>query len=105
MARACSGSRHASVTSCPRSRSRHANALPHEPAPTTTALMWLGASHEIDRDGHALHLEALAKPVLDPVAVVSGDQAGVVDEEPEARRPDGGLGGVEDVQALAGARR
>ena len=35
---ACSGSRAASVTSWPLSRRRQANAVPHEPAPTTTVL-------------------------------------------------------------------
>ena len=38
IASACSGSRAASVTSCPLSRRRHAAAVPHDPAPTTTAL-------------------------------------------------------------------
>src|SRR5438552_3436265 len=105
MARACSGSRQARVTECPRSRSSHANALPQEPAPTTTARISLGASHEIDRDGDSLHLEALPELVLDPVAEVARDQSRVVHEEAEARRADAGLRRVEHVQALARARR
>ena len=32
-------------------------------------------------DGHAREPEALAQPVLDPVAVVAGHEAGVVDED------------------------
>ena len=39
IARACSGSRHASVTSWSRSRKRQANAVPHDPPPTTTKSM------------------------------------------------------------------
>ena len=47
----------------------------------------------------------LAELVLDPVAVVAGDQAGVVDEEAEARRAHGRLGAVEEVQPLPVSRR
>src|SRR5205085_7947280 len=36
--RTCSGSRQASLTSCPRSRSKHENADPQEPPPRTTIL-------------------------------------------------------------------
>src|SRR5581483_11197689 len=38
IAAACPGSRQASVTSCPRSASRRAKAVPHAPAPITAAL-------------------------------------------------------------------
>ena len=44
IARACSGSWQASVTSCPRSASRRANAVPHMPAPTTATLIRGGRS-------------------------------------------------------------
>src|SRR5689334_11706774 len=36
MTRACSASRAASVTSCPRCSSTHEKPVPHDPAPTTT---------------------------------------------------------------------
>src|SRR4029079_10744948 len=39
IARACSASRQASVTSCSRFASTRANAVPHEPPPTTTTLI------------------------------------------------------------------
>ena len=35
-----------------------------------------GSFHEVDRDRHAVQAEALAQPVLDPVAVVARDEAG-----------------------------
>ena len=72
--RACSGSRQASVTSWPWSRRRRANAVPHEPAADDDDSSF-GALDEVDRDGNALELEALAQLVLDPVAVVARDEA------------------------------
>src|SRR5919108_696838 len=69
-----------------------------EPAPS-------GPAHEVDRHGHALELEVLAQPVLDPVAVVARDQARVVDEEAEARRADAGLRAGEENEGLAVPRR
>jgi hypothetical protein len=41
----------------------------------------LMCAHEVDRDGHARELEALAELVLDPVAVVARCQARIVDED------------------------
>src|SRR5207253_2027926 len=58
-------------------------------------------AHEVDRDGYAFELEALAQPVLDPVAVVARDEARVVHVHAEARRARGHLRSVEQVQALA----
>ena len=98
IARACSASRQASETSCPRSRSSHANAVPHEPAPTTTAFTRRTKSID-DRD--ALEPEPLAQLVLDPVAVVARDEARVVDEEAEPRRARLHLRPVEEVEAAA----
>ena len=99
IARACSGSRAASVTSCPRS-SQHARER-RPPGPRSDDDGLHARLHEVDRHGHALELEPLAELVLDPVAVVARDQAGVVDEEAEAGRAHGGLGAVEEVQALS----
>ena len=56
---------------------------------------------EVDRDRHALELEPLAQLVLDPVAVVAGDEARVVHREAEARRARRDLRAVEQVEALA----
>ena len=79
------------------SRSRYANAVPHAPAPTTTARI-LRPAPEVDDDRDALEPEPLAQLVLDPVAVVAGDQPLVVDGEAEARRPRRDLRAVEEVQ-------
>src|SRR2546421_4394129 len=62
------------------------------------------APHEVDRDGNPLEVEAVAELVLDPVTVVARDQAGIVDEEAEARRARANLRAVEQVQAAAVAR-
>ena len=85
------GRRAAARSPCPTSRRRRRR--PSRPPP------------EVDRHRHALELEALAQLVLDPVGVVAGDEARVVDGEAEARRPRGDLRAVEQVQALAAARR
>src|SRR5262245_26310273 len=109
MARACSPSRQASVTACPRSPSRRANTVPHDPPPTTTAFMILGrrsfALDEVDRHGDTFEVEALAQLVLDPVPVVARDEAGVVDEDAKPRRPRRHLRAVEQPQAAAALRR
>src|SRR5690349_20931296 len=61
---------------------------------------------KIDDDGHAFEAEPVAQLVLDPVAVVARDETGVVDREPEARRPCLDLSSVEQVEpALAFRRR
>src|SRR5579862_9604271 len=60
-----------------------------------------GSFHEVDRDRDALQVEALAQPVLDPVAVVARDEARVVDEDAKARRPHADLGAVEEVEPAA----
>src|SRR5262245_18315243 len=61
----------------------------------------LGAAYEVDRDRHALEAEAPAQLVLDPVAVVAGDEPGIVDEEAEPRQPDADLSAVEEVEPAA----
>src|SRR5438477_3695836 len=91
----------------PRSARRRANAVPHEPAPTTTTRIGarlLRASHEVDRHGHPLQLVPVAELVLDPVAVVARDEAGIVDEEAEARRPGLRLRAVQEVQPARPSR-
>src|SRR5205814_3643979 len=114
--------RQASVTSCPRSLSKPAKTVPQDPQPTTRAFTPVlsqspersegtsrirgkcaafSPANEVDRHGHALQLEPLTQLILDPVAVVACDQAAVVDEEPEARRADAGLGAVEQVELPA----
>ena len=87
----------------PRSASRRANAVPHAPPPTTTAVH--ERAPEVDRDRHALELEPLAQLVLDPVAVVARHEARVVDGEAEARRPRRDLRAVQQVQPACALRR
>src|SRR2546423_6664830 len=105
MAAACAGSRQASVTAWPRSRSSVANAVPHDPPPTTTTFTTAPAplrlADEVDRDRHALEVEALAQPVLHPVAVVARHQPRVVHVDAEARRARRHLCPVQEVQPLA----
>src|SRR5256885_2819531 len=76
------------------------NAVPNEPAPTTRKRI-SGSFHEVDRDRHAVEAEALAEPVLHPVAVVARDEAGIVDGEAEARRANADLCAVEQVEPAA----
>src|SRR5579884_198197 len=100
IASACSRERQARTTSCPRSSSMRVNAVPHEPAPATKNLT-SRSFHEVDRDRHAVEAEALAQPVLDPVAVVPRDEPRVVDEHAEARRTHPDLGAVKEVEPAA----
>ena len=81
IARACRGSRAASATSCPRSARTRANAVP---TPRHRRRRRSRRLHEVDRHGHPLEVEAVAQLVLDPVAVVPGDQARVVDRRESA---------------------
>src|SRR5262245_62775555 len=60
---------------------------------------------EVDRDGNAFQLEALAQPVLHPVAVVARHQRWIVHEEAKARWAPARLRAVEEVQPLARALR
>src|SRR5439155_21055657 len=60
---------------------------------------------EVDRHGHALEPEVVADLVLDPVAVVAGDQTRVVDREAKAGWARGDLRPVEQIEALAVPRR
>src|SRR4051812_3323650 len=101
MARTCSGSRHASVTSWSRCRRTQANAVPHEPPPTTTTFTQRSPWDEVDRHRDALELELLTQLILDPVGVIARHQAAVVDREAKTRRPRGHLRTVEEVEALA----
>src|SRR2546429_9607110 len=105
MAAACAGSRQASVTAWPRSRSSVANAVPHDPPPTTTTFTTAPAplrlADEVDRDRHALEAEALAQPVLHPVAAVARHQPRVVHVDAEARRPRRPPGPGPEVQPRA----
>src|SRR5437588_1289848 len=56
---------------------------------------------EVDRDGHALEVEAPPQLVLDPVAVVARHEPRVVHVQPEARWPRLHLRSVEEVEALS----
>ena len=63
--------------------------------------------HEIDGHRHAVEAKASAQLVLDPVGVVAGHEARVVDEDAEARRAGRDLRPVEQPQpaaALGGPR-
>ena len=102
IARACSASRQASVTSCSRFCRTRENAVPHDPRRRRRPSR---ALDEVDRDRHALEVKAFAQLVLDPVRVVARDEARVVDVDPDARRPRGDLGAVEQVQPLPRLRR
>src|SRR3954453_19340891 len=97
MAAAWAGSRQASVTSWPRSRTSRANAVPHDPHPTTTTFTSRFLP-KVDRDGDALELEAVGQLVLDPVRVVARDESRVIDEHADARRAARDLRPVEHVQ-------
>src|SRR3954463_10718647 len=63
-----------------------------------------GSFHEVDRDRHAVQVESLTQLVLDPVAVVARDEAGVVDEDADARRAHADLRAVEEVEPPPPAR-
>src|SRR3954454_11777455 len=102
MAAAWAGSRQASVTSWPRSRTSRANAVPHDPHPTTTTFTSRFLP-KVDRDGDALELEAVAQLVLDPVRVVARDESRVVDEHADAWRAARDLRPVEHVQPAPSA--
>ena len=82
----------------PRRRRRLPPTLYHLSTPLTSA-------DEVDRHRHSGELEPLAQLVLDPVGVVAGDEARVVDVDPDARRARRDLGAVEQVQAPAALRR
>ena len=87
-ARLVDACRRASARERRRGRGRAAgaqNAVPHAPAADDDDSH--DRSPEVDRHRHALQLEPLAQLVLDPVGVVARDEAGIVDGEPEARRP------------------
>src|SRR5512132_1733094 len=56
------------------------------------------AADEVDDHGNAFEAELLAHPVLDPVAVVAGEEARVVDEEAKARRPGRDLRSIQKVE-------
>src|SRR5207253_10043888 len=60
-----------------------------------------GSCHEVDRDRDAVEAEALAQPVLDPVAVIACHEAGIVDGEAKARRAHPDLRAVEEVEPAA----
>ena len=86
------------TTSWPRSSRTRVNAVPHDPAPTTRNRMRQDRLTKSIETGHTLQAEALAQPVLDPVAIVARDEARVVHEDAEARRAHADLGAVEEVE-------
>src|SRR5712691_11153905 len=85
----------------PRGRGRAARARTRCPTSLRRRRRTSCALHEVDVDGYAVELEALAQLVLDPVRVVARDEARLVDEDPDPRRARLDLRPVQEVQAAA----